>query len=62
MYPFSNFTEFTVAFAIMKGDRPDRPQDQGLTDPVWDITVRCWQEDPVLRPKISEVVATLRKW
>ena len=44
----------------MEGERPDRPQERDLTDSVWDMTERCWQEDPVFRPKIKEVVAILR--
>ena len=46
----------------MEGERPDRPHEQDLTDPVWDTTVRCWQEDPVLRPRMKEVAAILREW
>ena len=26
------------------------------------MTTRCWQQDPVRRPKMAEVVATLREW
>ena len=46
----------------MEGERPDRPREQDLTNPVWDTTVRCWQEDPVLRPRMKEVAATLHEW
>ena len=46
----------------MEGERPDRPQERDLTDTVWDMTKRCWQEDPVLRPRMEGVVATLREW
>ena len=43
----------------MEGERPDRPQEPDLNDLVWDMTKRCWQEDPVLRPRMERVVATL---
>ena len=46
----------------MEGERPNRPQEQDLTDPVWEMTERCWQEDPVLRPRMKEAVAVLREW
>ena len=46
----------------MGRERPDRPQEQDLTDPVWDMTVQCWQHDPDRRPKMMQVVATLREW
>ena len=45
----------------MEGERPDRPQERDLTGPVWDMTELCWQEDPVLRPRMKEVVAILRE-
>ena len=43
-------------------EMPGRPQRQDLTDPVWDMTVRCWEHEPDHRPKTMEVVATLREW
>lgn len=48
----------------MDGKRPDRPretQELGLTDSVWDMTLRCWQQDPASRPTMMEVVGLLRK-
>ena len=45
----------------MEGERPARPHEQDLTHPVWDTTVRCWQEDPVLRPRMEKVVTILRR-
>ena len=48
----------------MDGERPNRPQEGqelGLTDSVWDMTVRCWDQDPVQRPAMTEVVRLLRK-
>ena len=50
---------------IMDGERPARPQEArelGLTDSVWDVTVRCWQQDPTHRPAMTEVVESLREW
>ena len=55
-------TDLVAVSKIMEGERPDRPNEQDLTDSVWDTTVRCWQEDPVLRPRMKEVAATLREW
>ena len=48
----------------MDGERPNRPQEGqelGLTDSVWDMTVRCWDQDPVQRPAMTEVVRLLRE-
>jgi hypothetical protein len=49
----------------MDGGRPARPQGArglGLTDLVWDMTVRCWHRDPVQRPTMMEVVGLVREW
>ena len=60
------FPELARAAAVFKmvynRELPDRPQAQDLTDPVWDMTLRCWQHEPDRRPKTTEVVATLREW
>ena len=34
----------------------------GLTDPVWGMASRCWQQDPARRPTATEVVGQLREW
>ena len=46
----------------MNHELPDRPQKEGLTDQVWDMTVQCWNHNPDSRPKMTEVVAALREW
>ena len=51
-----------VVSRVLQGERPDRPQELDLTDPVWDTTVRCWQQDPVIRPRMKKVAAVLREW
>ena len=46
----------------MDSHRPARPQEGqelGLTDSVWEMTVRCWDQDPAQRPMMSEVVGVL---
>ena len=48
----------------MGGERPARSweaQERGLTDPVWDVTVRCWHQDLDQRPKMKEVVRLTRE-
>lgn len=52
-------------FKITSGVRPDRPfeaQELGLADPIWNMTVKCWQQDPARRPTITAVVGLLREW
>ncbi|KAF9785479.1 CNH domain-containing protein [Thelephora terrestris] len=59
--PFKTFTTEVTTFKIMEGERPDRPQDPGSTDEVWDVTLRCWDENPAQRPAMTSVVGTLRE-
>ena len=63
-YPFSGFTDPIIILKITTGERPARPlgtRELGLTDSVWEMTVRCWQQDPTLRPSVTEVVGFLRE-
>ncbi|KAG9029058.1 hypothetical protein FS837_003666 [Tulasnella sp. UAMH 9824] len=50
-----------VIQAIDKQFRHPRPrgivEDKGLSDEVWDMMCRCWEQDPVGRPEMSEVAA-----
>ena len=61
---FSEFTTPAVISKVMGGKRPARPQEGqelGLTDSMWDMTVRCWHQDPAQRPMMTEVVGLLRE-
>ena len=49
----------------MGGESPARPQkaqERGLTDSIWDVVVRCWHQDPPRRPTMMEVVRLVREW
>jgi len=64
-HPFGGLTTPVITSRIMDGGRPARPQEArelGLTDSVWDMTVRCWHQDPVQRPTMTEVVGLVRRW
>jgi hypothetical protein len=54
--PFPGIAPITVAVGIISGKRPPRPMHLGLTDGLWEITERCWDQDPQRRPEISEVI------
>jgi len=45
---------------ILSGKRPERPTHPSLTDELWDLIQRCWDQEPQLRPGISEVVSYLQ--
>ena len=49
----------------MNGERPTRPveaQELGLTDFVWEMTIRCWDQDPAERPTMTDAIQSLRRW
>lgn len=63
--PFYGKREPQVIYAIGYGKRPDRPSGQcartrGLTDPVWDIIIKCWEQQPSLRLSAAQAAQQLR--
>jgi len=58
--PFYGIPPTTVAVGILSGDRPTRPTHPSLTNDLWGMTERCWNQDPQHRPDISEVVRCLQ--
>ena len=63
--PFSGFSVPIIISKITGGERPARPQEAqelGLMDPLWDITVRCWDQNLAQRPTMIEVARPLREW
>ena len=57
--PFGDQADNNITFGIPNKKRPDKPStsDQvGLTDEMWRIIERCWDNDPGRRPPISDVV------
>ena len=62
-YPFSELAPGPAVYKmVVDHELPDRPQRLDLTDPVWNMTLRCWQHEPDRRPKMTEVVTTIRDW
>lgn len=46
----------------MSGQRPPKPDNVdvlGLTDSLWEIIQRSWEEDPDSRPSLSEILVVL---
>jgi serine/threonine protein kinase len=63
--PLSELNNLTAALNIMAGERPVHPfgtEELGFVDPVWNMTVDCWQHDPASRPTMAAVVEFLREW
>ena len=40
----------------------EKARELGLTDSVWDMTLRCWHQDSARRPTMIDVVRLLRQW
>ncbi|KAF7984219.1 hypothetical protein HWV62_16018 [Athelia sp. TMB] len=56
---------YELIIAVGSGKRPERPvshcaQSRGLTDLVWDIIVKCWQQQPEERISAAQAVHQLR--
>ena len=60
--PFSNMLPAVAMLAIMAGGRPPRPTHQQFTDQLWALMQRCWDQNPLSRPEVSEVFKVLRGW
>jgi len=54
--PFADHSAFWAMLALTKGERPPRPTHPDLTPDLWASMQQCWNDDPCLRPKISEVL------
>ena len=57
--PFSGGSTFVAMLAITEGRHPPRPTHPTLTDSLWTFMRRCWDQDPHLRPEVSEAVQVL---
>ena len=58
--PFNNMPAAGVIAAIMAGKRPPRPTHPTFADELWKLMQRCWDQNRLLRPEASEVLAILR--
>ncbi|KAL5500984.1 hypothetical protein ACEPAH_9371 [Sanghuangporus vaninii] len=59
--PFADLNDGAVVTEVAVNDkRPEWPeQNRGLSDNMWGLMQRCWETQPVDRPDMSVVVATL---
>lgn len=59
MVPFDTSPPSMAAMAIMHGNRPPQPTNLASSDKLWGLIQRCWDQEPLLRPKVSEVLRIL---
>ena len=57
--PFESNPTTVAIVAIMAGRRPLRPTHATLTDDLWGLTNRCWDQEPHLRPETTELLRIL---
>ena len=57
--PFSDKSPRAAAFSIIGGERPPRPTHPALTDELWALTQRCWDQEPQLRPPVLRISCSL---
>ena len=43
----------------MQGNHPARPSLLAGSDELWEFMQRCWNKEPLLRPRVSEVFQVL---
>lgn len=60
VFPFADSPPTTVAVDVLSGKRPERPSHPSLTDELWNLIQRCWEQDPQRRPGISDVARHLK--
>lgn len=58
--PFNGKSSAAATFDIMSGTRPERPTHPDFTTELSVLMERCWNQDPHLRPAVSEVLNVLR--
>lgn len=57
--PFKDLSAPVAMVTVMQGDRPLRPEYPTFTENLWTLMKRCWDQDPRLRPNISQVLQVL---
>jgi len=62
--PFHGVGQSALVWSVIQGKRPAKPGNVlsiGFSDILWGFTQRCWDGDPKLRPKVTEVVMHLER-
>jgi hypothetical protein len=57
--PFRGCSTLMVMSTIAQGKRPPRPTYPTFTENLWALMQRCWDQDPHLRPEVSEALQVL---
>jgi len=64
--PFSHIRhDGGILKEIMSGGRPQFPQAESarpMSKDLWNLIQDCWSEQPSKRPKMKEIIETMRSW
>lgn len=56
---FPRLSDTAAAYSMLDGLRPPRPNDPELSDQIWEMINRCWDNVPSQRMTIADVVSVL---
>ena len=62
--PFHHLGPFAVVVAVQKGERPQRPpkpKSLGLSNTLWELVRRCWDQSPEARPTAQQLLLYLQE-
>ncbi|ELP86333.1 hypothetical protein EIN_296330 [Entamoeba invadens IP1] len=45
---------------VIEGNRLDKPT--GIPENYWDLTTKCWKQNPEERPTFADILATIESW
>ncbi|KAF9787032.1 kinase-like domain-containing protein [Thelephora terrestris] len=61
--PYYDRGELPAMLRIIQGERPQKPIfviTRGYTEDLWEITTRCWDEKPLERPIVDDLLKALK--
>ena len=59
--PFYGYHVAAAVMAVLRGERPKRPETGWFTDEVWNIVEHCWKPESGDRPSVSCVLQRLEE-
>jgi len=60
--PFHSLRDAEISYKVIQGERPAMPTNasgSGISDRLWGLLAKCWNEDPSKRPRIDEILQHL---
>ena len=58
--PFHEVAYPAVTAAILRGERPSRPNHPSFNDALWNLTQKCWDDAANDRPEMNNVIKELK--